>query len=93
VYPGSHYFTDFSATCMQDFYLWAFSSVIILQLLLVMSPKLFDIENFDRKVSFFLWQIQITIRNTIIGRALSEAVHLELLLDHISTVVQDLNRC
>jgi hypothetical protein len=33
----------------------------------------------------------ITTRNTVIGCVLSEAVHLKPLLDHISTVVQDLN--
>jgi hypothetical protein len=34
-----------------------------------------------------------TTRNIVIGCALSEAVHLEPLLDHISIVVQDLNHC
>jgi hypothetical protein len=34
-----------------------------------------------------------TTRNTIIGYALSESVHLEPMLDHISVAVQYLNRC
>jgi hypothetical protein len=34
-----------------------------------------------------------TTRNTVVGCALLEAVHLEPLLDRISTTVQDLNNC
>jgi hypothetical protein len=37
--------------------------------------------------------LSCTTKNTVIGCALSEVVHLEPLLDHISTVVQDLNHC
>jgi hypothetical protein len=39
------------------------------------------------------WNRQNTTRNTIMGCTLSEAVHLELLLEHISTAVQDMNHC
>jgi hypothetical protein len=35
----------------------------------------------------------LTTKNIVIGCTISEAVHLEPLLDHISTVVQDLNHC
>jgi hypothetical protein len=36
--------------------------------------------------------LKFTIRNTVIGYALSEVVHFEPLLDHISAEIQDLNR-
>jgi hypothetical protein len=35
----------------------------------------------------------VTTKSTVKGCALSEAVHLEPLLDHILIAVQDLNRC
>jgi hypothetical protein len=35
----------------------------------------------------------VTTKTTVKGCALSEAVHLEPLLDHILIAVQDLNRC
>jgi hypothetical protein len=38
-------------------------------------------------------QLKATTRNTVIGYAPSEAVHLELLLDHISIVIHNMNHC
>jgi hypothetical protein len=43
----------------------------------------------NKKMSY----VDATIRNTVIGCAVLEAVHLEPLLDHISAAVQDLNHC
>jgi hypothetical protein len=37
--------------------------------------------------------LYFTTRNTVIECVLSEAVHLEPLLEHISITVQDMNRC
>jgi hypothetical protein len=48
------------------------------------------------RVTTCVWQLSDvtgptnTIRNTVIGCGISEAVHLKSLLDHISIAVQDL---
>jgi hypothetical protein len=39
------------------------------------------------------YKLRTTTSKIVIGHALSEAVHLELLSDHISTTVRNLNRC